>query len=189
LAGFYQQWLPLYEQRIGPWRDYQKHKPMAGSEKTEEAQIFRDLWKPKDTALLEELKQELLDGPVLKRPDWNRRFYLKTDWSKDAMAGAILQPKCSEAAEEEILKEVETGICNFDKTISGLRLRPIAFISGRCKGKGQDYHSSVGEVATGRWGMIKFKLYLWFRPFTWITDCSGIYNFYEMELLPTHQQQ
>jgi hypothetical protein len=91
--------------------------------------------KPKDMELLEELKKELLDGPVLKRPSWDRRFYLKTDWSKYAMAVAILQPKCNEEAEEVILKELEMDICNFDKTISGLQLLPIAFISCRCKRK------------------------------------------------------
>jgi hypothetical protein len=47
----------------------------------------------------------------------------------------------------------------------------------------------VGELATGRWGMEKFRVYLWYKEFTWITYCSGITKFYDMELMPTHQVQ
>jgi hypothetical protein len=37
--------------------------------------------------------------------------------------------------------------------------------------------------------MEKFRVYLWNKEFTWITDCSGITKFYDMELMPTHQVQ
>jgi hypothetical protein len=47
------------------------------------------LWNRADSALLEELKTKILSGPVLKRPDWNRQFYLKTDWSSQRNVGSF----------------------------------------------------------------------------------------------------
>jgi hypothetical protein len=135
------------------------------------------------------LKQEILNGPVLKRPNWNRRFYLKTDWSKNAMGAVVLQADCTPEAEEAIQRELEGGAWEFDKTLSGLRLCPVAFISRRCKGAEEDYHSFVGEAATGRWAMFKFRRFLWFRQLTWITNCSGLESFFEVDLLPTHHVQ
>ncbi len=156
MLGFYQKWLPLYETRIIPWRDYQKAKPIAGSgSKPEEAKILQALWQDTDDQLMGALKSELLEGPVLKRPNWNRRFYLKTDWSKEAMAAVVLQPDCDAQAEGGITRELEGGKCEFDLTLSGLRLRPIAFYSRRCTGTEKDYHSYVSEAATGRWAMFK----------------------------------
>ena len=70
--------------------------------------------------------------------------------------------------------------------MSKLRLRPIAFISRICKGKERDYHSFVGEVATGRWAMKKFRQWLIGKEFTWITDCSGLIKFFEGEYDITH---
>ena len=45
--------------------------------------------------------------------------------------------------------------------------------------------------------MFKCCRYLWYRPFTWITDCSGLKKFFGLDLdpsvqiqyLPTHQMQ
>ena len=51
--------------------------------------------------LLEVLKQEILEGPVLKWPDPNRRFYLKTDWSCMAQGAVLLQADITEEAEAE----------------------------------------------------------------------------------------
>ena len=49
--------------------------------------------------LLEKLKSEITTGPVLKRPNHNRRFFLKTDWSKDGMGAVLLQAEVTEEAE------------------------------------------------------------------------------------------
>eukprot|EP00957_Ditylum_brightwellii_P001811 139232-Ditylum_brightwellii.AAC.1 len=68
---------------------------------------------------------------MLARPDPARRFYLKTDWSKEGMGAVLLQADDSaeaRAAEEE---EKKGGKCEFDKTLGGLRLRPVAFISSK----------------------------------------------------------
>jgi hypothetical protein len=187
--GFYRQYIPLFEDRIGRWRDYKKEAPNPGSaSKEEEAKVLRSLWKPVDDGLLQELKDEILTGPVLKHPDPNRRMYLKTDWSSHAQGAVLLQAGCSEEEEEVVRKEIEGGKCEFEKTLSGLRLRPTAFISQR-RQEPSSRHSYVGEASTGRWAMLKFRRFLMGRECTWITDCSGLTKFFESEYEATHTIQ
>jgi hypothetical protein len=88
-----------------------------------------------------------------------------------------------------LYKELVTGACEFDRTIAGLRLRPICLFDRKCNRTEKHFHSSIGEWATGRWAMNKCRPNLWGRQFTWITDCTGISSFMEMDLLPQHQAQ
>jgi hypothetical protein len=81
LLGFYQQWMPPFEPRITIWREYIKLRPRPGTSREEEHDALQQLWQPLDIVLLEELKKELIDGPILKQPDFRRRFYLKTDYN------------------------------------------------------------------------------------------------------------
>jgi hypothetical protein len=67
--------------------------------KEAEEKLLTSLWQPSDDHLFHTLKQEILSGPVLKRPDYKRRFYEKTDWSQDGMGGALCQPDCNEEEE------------------------------------------------------------------------------------------
>ena len=71
-------WIPLYEDRIGRWRDYLKKSPGTG-EATKEVveQLLRTQWEEQDNELLHEMKEAILTNPVLKRPVPNRRFHLK----------------------------------------------------------------------------------------------------------------
>ncbi|CAJ1948175.1 unnamed protein product [Cylindrotheca closterium] len=157
-------------------------KPKPGEcTKEEEAEQVKAQWEPKDDKTLDKLKQAIVTGPILKRPNPKRRFYLKTDWSSNAMGAVLLQADTTEEAEESMRKEIEGGKCEFNKSMSKLRLRPIAFISRICKGKECDYHSFVGEAATGRWAMKKFQQWLIGKEFTWITDCSGLTKFFQGE--------
>ena len=42
LIGFYRNWIPLYESRIGRWRDYNKKRQTPGAAtKEEESELFR----------------------------------------------------------------------------------------------------------------------------------------------------
>ncbi len=187
--GFYRNWIPLYESRIGRWRDYNKKRPAPGAvTKEEEAQLLQNQWTEEDDELLEELKQAILDTPVLKRPVPNRRFYLKTDWSCNAQGAVLLQAGCSEEEEAALQRELNGGDCEFEKTMGGLRLLPIAFISQR-RPTPSSRHSFVGEASTGRWAMLKFKRYLIGQEFTWITDCSGLLKFFETDYEATHTIQ
>ena len=76
--GFYRNWIPLYESRIGRWRDYNKKRPAPGAAtKEEEAQLIQAQWTEEDDELLQELKQAILDNPVLKRLVPNNRLELQ----------------------------------------------------------------------------------------------------------------
>ena len=89
---FYSQWLQNYEVRIRPWRDLQKLQPNPGTlSQEEEQESFIQLWTNEHTALLQELKDDILSDVVLTRPNPNRRFYVKTDWSKTAFGAVLLQ--------------------------------------------------------------------------------------------------
>jgi hypothetical protein len=61
-----------YEERITHWRYVLAKKPPVLASKQEEVDKMDTLWNRADSALLEELKTEIISGPVLKRPDWNR---------------------------------------------------------------------------------------------------------------------
>ena len=70
--GFYAKWIPWYEEKIGPWREVLKKKPPVDVDKEEEARLMANLWQPKEDSLLHVMKEAILSGPVLKRPDWER---------------------------------------------------------------------------------------------------------------------
>jgi hypothetical protein len=104
MFGFYSQCLPNYEIRIDHWRAILKQQPAPGSATpAEEREIIAELWEPPYLLLLEQLKEEVIDGIVLTRPDYSRQFYLKTDWSKHGMAAVLCQadPNCPESVAVE----------------------------------------------------------------------------------------
>ena len=152
LFGFYSRWIPWYEELIASWRAILKKKPPVDTDPDTEARLLTELWTPKEDSLLHVMKEAILSGPVLKRPDWDRPFFVKTDWSSFAKGAALCQPKNTPAAEEALRKERDEGtVADFDKTISGLRLRPLQFISKRNSIPERSNHSSVGELATAWW--------------------------------------
>ena len=188
--GFYQEHLPLFEIRISRWRSHQKLRPPPGTPKEEEMRILREAWTSTDDDLLQDLKDAVLSKPILRRPNSNLRFYLKTDWSKKAQAAALLQPASEDAeALEAMHREAAGGKCEFDLTKSGLRLYPIAFISRRTTTIEESYHSYVGEACAGVWAIEKFRPWLFGREFTWLTDCSGLKKFFLGDDIPTHMIQ
>ena len=190
--GFYQEWIPYYEARVSKWRQYKKNAPPTNSSKELQAEHMRSCWTAADQELLQELGAEILKKPILKRPDFNRRFYLKTDWSKDYMGAALLQadPDSKIALEAE-LNEINGGPCMFDKIIRNpdLRLHPCGMISRACTKAEKAYHSYTGETGTGVWSIEKYRAYLYGRVFTWITDCSSVRTIFDSKNPPTHKIQ
>ena len=151
LFGFYSKWLPHYEDMIAPWRAVLRKKPPVDTDPKEEAKMMTDLWQPAEDSLLHILKESILSGPVLKRPNWEKPFYVKTDWSCQAKGAALCQPEDTPEANEALRKEAEAAAARipvtssqFDKTVSGLRLRPLQFISKRNTESERSHHSSVG---------------------------------------------
>jgi hypothetical protein len=112
MLGFYSKCLVLYKIRIVPWRKYMKQRPIMQNDKEAEAKILTSLWKSSDDQLFNTLKSEILEGPILKWPDYNRRFYVKTDWSQNGMGGALCQPDCNEEEELAMLREIKGGNVN-----------------------------------------------------------------------------
>ena len=190
MFGFYQQWLERYEVRIAPFRKLQEGSPRPGDLSfEEEASFFRGFWSSQHTALLEELKNEILSKPTLARPDPFRRFYLKTDWSKLALAAALCQGSNDPKSIKAEADEIDGGPCLYDKMRKGLRLVPVSFISRATSKSEQSFHSHVGEASAGRWAMAKYRKYLLGREFTWLSDSSGLTQFIEGEDNPTHVMQ
>jgi hypothetical protein len=77
LLGFYAAWIPLYETRITRWRDYIKKKPPVNTPKETEQAKLKQLWNEKDDVLFDSLKKDIINGPILKRADFDRRFYYR----------------------------------------------------------------------------------------------------------------
>jgi hypothetical protein len=73
ILRFYSKWLVLYAIRIVPrGRKYMKQRPIMQNDKEAEAKLLTSLWKSSDDQLFSTLKSESLEGPILKRPDYNR---------------------------------------------------------------------------------------------------------------------
>ena len=188
--GFYSRWLWLFESRIRPWRDILMKQPRPGTmSPVAERHLMTQLWTQQHSDLLTELKTEVIAGPVLARPDPKRRFYVKTDWSKNKMGTVLCQADPSAENLDAEIREAAGEKCHFDRTKAGPRLRPVIFLDRKTTPAERSYHSYVGEAATGRWAIGKFRKYLWGAPFTWLTDCSGLRFFFEGDVTPNHVTQ
>jgi hypothetical protein len=53
----------------------------------------------------------------------------------------------------------------------------------------QRNHSYIAEALTGLWAMLKYKKFVFFHEFTWLTDCYGVKQLFKAEKLPTHATQ
>jgi hypothetical protein len=108
MFGFYSRWLPTYEIRIGQRRWIIKQQPAPGSSTPAlERELVAELWDLPNLALLEP-----------SRPDYNRQFYFKPNWSKDCMAGRVLcqaNPDCPESVAAEKAEDAG-GPYLFDKS-------------------------------------------------------------------------
>ena len=123
MFGFYQKWIERYEICIKPFRLIQTYRPKPGAFSIqEEMNLFQGFWLDEHDDVLHKLKSLILSSPILARPDPDRRFYLKTDWSRYAMAAVLCQ-----ADEDDLsrnLEELENqgGPCMFELTQKGIRL-------------------------------------------------------------------
>jgi hypothetical protein len=186
--GFYGKWIPNYELEILPWRDLLAQQPAQGKEIT----TLDKIWKKEHQDLLDRLKRLIVGGPVLQRPDFDRRLYLKTDWSKDGVGVALLQAEDTPEARAAEDREADGGPCEFERSVSGLRLRPIAFFSRKTTSKSeQSLHCFVGEAAAVLFGVRKCRKWLVGKEFTILSDCSGLNGFMDPKandkVMPHHQ--
>ena len=114
LFGFYRKYIPLFEGKVARWRSLLAKARAPGNDVK-----ITTLWETQDDKLLQELNELILSGPVLARPDFSRRFYLKTDWSKEKMGAVLCQAEDTPKAREAEALETKGGKCKFDTTLSG----------------------------------------------------------------------
>ena len=180
MFGFYQEFIPLFQTRIAPWRKLQVGQPLPGQLTAEtERSFFKGFWLPEHQQLLDELKKELLSGLILARPNPDRRFYVKTDWSRLAMGAVLLQTKSDEDSTLAEELEKQGGPCFFELQTHGIRLRAVSCISRATSGAEQSYHSHTGEASVGLWAFNKWRKHLIGAEFTWIADSQGLKGFFE----------
>lgn len=98
------------------------------------------------------------------------------------MGAALLQADDSPEPIDVEAQEAAGGKRAFDRTKSGLRLRPIAFISRMMMEPKQSYHSCIGEAAAGCWAIGKLRKCLAGQELTWLAGCSGLRQLFEGDI-------
>ena len=102
-------------------------------------------WSEEAANSFETLKSKICQKPVLQIPDYNKRFVLRTDASKEALGAVLLQE--------------DNGI-----------LKPVAFQSKRLNSAESNYSTVERECYAAVWGVGKFERYLYGRKFILETD-------------------
>jgi hypothetical protein len=95
-----------------------------------------------ERVLFEKVREELLTKLKLSVPDWSKEFITKSDWSEEAIGGALLQ-------------RGEDGT-----------LHPVAFISRKCTPAEAKLPAPDGEMVALVWTIKRFEKYLMGRKFT-----------------------
>jgi hypothetical protein len=178
LLTFYNIYCPFFEMRVKPLRSLERQhhrKPIPCA-----------MWTPSLTHLWDELKLAVTSSPCLARYDSSLPCFLKTDWAGTGMGWILMQPDNSEASKVALALLRSEGICTFDLTMNGARLRPIRFGSRSCTERERHYHSFVGEAACGRWAIGQNRKFLWGSEFYWLCDCSAVKEILEYDG-PIHQ--
>ncbi len=173
LLTFYNIYCPFFEIRVKPLRalERQHHrKPIPTA-----------LWTPPLVSLWDELKLGITSSPCLARYDSSLPCFLKTDWAGTGMGWILMQPDTSAQSTLALHTLRTTGVCNFDLTMGGARLRPIRFGSRSCTERERHYHSFVGEAGCGRWAISQNRKFLWGSEFFWLCDCSAIKEILEYD--------
>ena len=103
-------------------------------------------WSTECQSAFDTIKERLTQAPILRRPDYSRDFELHTDWSGVGL-GAVLVQKDDEGREYV-----------------------IAYASRSNNRTERNYSSYAGECLAAVWGVSHFRVYLYGRRFTLLTD-------------------
>ena len=140
MTGFFQRFIKNYARIAKPLNDILEGE---ASKMKSEAVILP----PEVLDVFEQLKMCCMTAPVLAFADFEKEFQLKTDASSEGL-GAMLSQKQPDG-----------------------KWHPIAFRSRELKGGEAKYHSSKLEFLALKWAITEqFREYLWYRPFTVLTD-------------------
>lgn len=135
LAGFYRKFIPNFSEIAVPLTDL-----------TKKGQPNKVIWTESQEKAFTTLKEKLSSSPVLKLPNLQAEFILRTDAS-DIALGAILLQKDSE----------------------GIK-RPVAYISRKLLDREKNYSVIEKECLSIVWAVQKFRKYLYGRAFLLETD-------------------
>ena len=166
LINFYHQYIPYFEISLKPLRALER--------KYRRKKIPPEAWTSDLRTLFNDFKELIISSPLLARYNPEKPTFLKTDWSAHGMGWILCQPDDDPHSTEATKILQKTGTCNFDLTMKGPRLRPIAFGSRSCLDTEKHFHSFVGEIACGRWAIAQNKRFLWGTHFYWMCDCNSI---------------
>ena len=173
LCNFYTKFLPLFEMKVTPLRQlYNKYLHQ---------KIPLEEWSDELVHLFDSLKIDLTSAPVLARYDSSKPVFLKTDWSSLGMSFILMQPDDDRNSQKSLQKLLNKGICDFDLSPTGPRLRAISSGMRKCTNGESHYHSFVGEIAALRWAIAKNKLYLWGATFFVLCDMKTTYRILEYD--------
>lgn len=134
LCNFYRQYLPSYATIAFPL-----------TEKTKKQEPDRIHWTPECQTAFQTLKQKLAEKPVIRMPNHDLPFVLRTDASDKGMGAVLLQDH-------------------------GEGLQPIAFASKKFSETERRYATVEKECLGTVWGIRKFERYLYGKHFVLETD-------------------
>ena len=148
---------------------------------------MHNLWNSEDQRLVEWLKNYILSGHALARPDSSISFYINAYWSKDGMGELLLQADKPAEARKSEAQEKYVGNLEFRNSLERMRLRPISFILRSTVSRLENSrHIFIGESDSVRWAIGKYRENLWGADFMVLPDCSGLQKIFESEANVPH---
>ena len=134
LTGFFQIYVPNYSELCTPLTDL-----------LEKSLPNKVVWGERQEQAFQRLKTYLLGGPILKLPDLDKEFVLRTDASNYAIAGVLMQEHDSV-------------------------LHPISFISKKLSDREFLFPVSEKECLAVVWSIQRFNKFLYGKKFILETD-------------------
>ena len=71
-----------------------------------------------------------------------------------------MQPADDKESIKATIKVIDTGVCLFDLSKNGARLKPVAFGSRSCNINEKNFHSFTDKEAWGRWAIGQNRRFL-----------------------------
>ena len=136
LIGYYRRFIPHFAARAAPLH-----------------QLLRKdqhyYWNEQCQTAFEDLRQALMEPPVLRRPAPGGQYILQTDWSSTAIAAVL----CQKLDDKE---------------------HPVAYASKALTSAERNYAATEGECLAVVWACKYFRQYLWGQHFTLQTDHAAL---------------
>jgi RNase H-like domain found in reverse transcriptase/Integrase zinc binding domain/Integrase core domain/Zinc knuckle len=141
LGQYYAPFVEDYARLVAPLRYLQRKKRWDKKDMAEGS---------KEQKLFEHVRGELLKQLRLALPDWSKEFIIKSDFSCEAIGGALLQ-----------------------KDNEG-KIHAVAFVSRKCTPAESKMGAADGEMCALVWVIKRFEKYLWGRKFTAYVDQGSL---------------